>query len=76
MISLFHSKLRHMQIDRFEALAMIESDRAAAQIERLNDLYIAGGDGVNRAAGGRSLIDTGMKIAGWPAIVQSFNTER
>jgi len=63
MLTFFGLKSGHVQIDGFNALAMIDGDRAATQVPLLNNFDNAGSDGMNRRAGRAELVDAGVKIA-------------
>ena len=64
-----HRELRHVQVHRFEALAVIDADCPSVQVPVADDLHDAAVDRVDRRAGGRPLIDPAVEIpVGLPLI--------
>ena len=64
-----------MQVHRFETLAVVDGDRAAEDVEGLNDFYHAGGDCADGSSGGRALVDSRVEITGGLSIVKALHTE-
>ena len=70
-----YRELRHVEVHRFEALAVIDADRAAVQVPFADDFHDAGVDCVDRRAGGRPLIDPAVKIPGRFAVHVALHAE-
>src|ERR1700735_1186796 len=64
-----------MQVHGFEALAVVDGYGAAEDVEGLNDFYHACGDCADGSSGGRTLVDSGVKITGGLSVVKAFHTE-
>jgi hypothetical protein len=75
MITLLNREMRHMQVDGFESLTVIESDGAATQIERSYDLHVTRSHSMDGAIGRGTLIDASVEISSCLSVVQALNTE-
>lgn len=76
MLAFFRCELLHVQVNRLDALSVIDGHCATAQIPFLDDLYDSGGDRMNRRPGRAALIDAGVEIASQPSIVESSHPEQ
>ena len=76
MLAFFRGETLHVQINRLDALSVIDGDRASAQIPFLDNFYNSRRDRMNRRPGGAALIDTPVEIAGQPSIVESADPEQ
>lgn len=63
MVAYFGLEGRHVEIDGFDSLAVVNGHSSTAQIPLLHNLHNTSGDGVNGCSSGASLIDTGVEIA-------------
>ena len=76
MIAFFCRETLHVQVNRLDALSVIDGHCATAQIPFLDDLYNSRRDRMNGRPGRAALIEAGVEIAGRPSIVESEDTEQ
>ncbi len=76
MIAFFRGETLHVQVNRLDALSVIDGHCAPAQIPFLDDLYNSGGNRMNWRPGRATLIHAGVEIAGRPSIVESSDPEQ
>src|SRR5271155_1019365 len=70
-----HVQFRHVQVHRFEALAVVDSYGAAEDVERLDNFYNAGSDCANGRSVGRALVDSGVKFTRRLTVMKALYTE-
>ncbi len=66
---------RHVQVDGFHALSVVNGNGAAAQIVFFDDLHNSCGNGMNGRSGRAALVNPGVKITGGLAILQAHRSE-
>jgi hypothetical protein len=73
--SLLYREFRHVQIDGFQTLAVIDCHGAAAQIIGFNDFHDSRGDGMDGRTCRSALIEARMIFAGRLSVVVTRNAE-
>src|SRR5689334_21867429 len=70
------SESRHVHINRFKSLAVVNGHRSPAEPEHPHDPHCSAGRGMNRPALSSALIDTAVIIAGGFTVMQTGGPER